>query len=57
MTSPEVQAFLDELITVCRKHGLSISHEDGHCNFIVERHSQWLEQWLRAAKDDTGVHT
>jgi FAD/FMN-containing dehydrogenase len=34
--SPEnVEAFLKEIAEVCRKHGLSISHEDGHGAFIV----------------------
>ncbi len=33
---PEIDAFLDELAEVYRKHGLCLSHEDDHGAFVVE---------------------
>lgn len=33
--NPRIDAFLAEIETVCEKHGLSISHEDGHGAFEV----------------------
>ena len=32
---PEVEAFLNELEAVCKRHGMGISHEDGHGSFLV----------------------
>ncbi len=44
----DVDAFLCEVVAVCRKHGLSISHEDGQGAFEVrlvnERDIAWLQQ-------------
>lgn len=31
----KVDDFLNEIIEVSKKHGMSISHEDGHGSFIV----------------------
>lgn len=33
-------AFLRELAALCKKHGRSISHEDGHGAFIIEEFSR-----------------
>lgn len=46
---PEVDAFLDEVLAVCAKHGISISHEDGHGGFIIDEASIGNEEWLNAA--------
>ena len=46
---PEVDAFLVEILAVCRKHGMTISHEDGHGGFIIEPPSEFNEAWLLAA--------
>jgi hypothetical protein len=51
--SVEVEAFLEEIEAVCRRHGFSISHEDGNGAFRVERFSRYLMEWLTAAIDDT----
>ena len=32
---PKVDAFLNEIISVCKKHGFSLSHEDFHGAFVV----------------------
>ena len=48
---PELKAFLDDIEAVCRKHNLSISHEDGHGAFHVEDASDFNIGWLRDAFD------
>ena len=47
-----VEAFLDEIAAVCRKHGLSISHEDGHGNFELKPFDEHNVSWLRNASLD-----
>ena len=41
--------FLDEIRSVCKKHNLSISHEDCHGAFIVEDYSSENIEWLFSA--------
>lgn len=45
---PQVDAFIAEIADVCRKHGLSIGHEDGYGAFIVEKGDDNID-WLEAA--------
>lgn len=47
--SAELSAFFTEIEEVCRKHNLSISHEDGHGSFIVEVYEQENLRWLANA--------
>ena len=35
--APDVDAFLNDLVSVCRKHGMSLGHEDPHGGFLVHR--------------------
>ncbi len=47
---PEVDVFLNDLVAVCRKHGMSLGHEDRHGAFEVYRHiSPDALEWLCAA--------
>ena len=46
VTSSKVDEFLKEIEEVCKKHNLSISHEDGHGNFIVEAYDIENIKWL-----------
>lgn len=46
---PEVDAFLADIEAVFRKHGMSISHQDGHGAFEIEPLSEHNIEWLRAA--------
>jgi len=43
----EVDAFIEDVVSVMRKHGLTISHEDHHGAFIIvdmsERNINWFE--------------
>jgi hypothetical protein len=41
-----VEAFLIEIVEVCRKHGFSISHEDGHGAFQVVPLDEANVEWL-----------
>jgi hypothetical protein len=42
-------AFLDDLVQVYRRHDMSLSHEDEHGAFIIERYRLANENWLRGA--------
>lgn len=45
----DIEAFLDDIEAVCRKHGFSIGHEDGHGGFEIEPLSDSNIEWLRNA--------
>ena len=49
--APDVDAFLKELIEVCRKHGMHLGHEDAHGAFLVHRGppDKHDEEWLLEA--------
>jgi hypothetical protein len=49
----DVDAFLLEVIQVCRKHGFALGHEDEHGGFRVQKHPNpdW-ERWLLEAHID-----
>lgn len=42
----KIDAFIDEITAVCKKHGLSISHEDHHGSFVIESYDDDNIQWL-----------
>ena len=46
---PKVDAFLEDILTVCRKHHLLLSHEDGHGAFLICEYSEGDPDWLRHA--------
>jgi hypothetical protein len=51
--SERIEVFLNAIEQECRRHGLSIAHEDSHGAFeIVEFNEPDLE-WLRGAKDSS----
>lgn len=45
----KVDNFLEDIIKICKKHNLSISHEDNGGSFIIEDYDIELSQWLLAA--------
>ena len=51
--NPKIDVFLLEIAEVCKKHNLSISHEDQHGNFRIENFDQSTMDWLLSAPDDT----
>lgn len=58
---PAVDDFIEEVISVCKKHRMSISHEDEHGAFEIEPFSESDADWLRDAsakriKANTDLH-
>ena len=49
--SPPIDEFLNEIIAVCEKHGISISHEDGHGSFQIENFDKFFVDWILNAQD------
>jgi hypothetical protein len=41
--------FLEDIVAVYKKHGLSISHEDSGGAFIVEEYKEYNIEWLYEA--------
>ena len=50
MYKSQIDNFMKEILDVCKKHGLSISHEDGHGNFIIEEYSDNYSEWFKNAE-------
>lgn len=50
--SPEVLACLDELVTVLRKYGFTLGHEDEHGCFIIARRSDKEDDWWLLEADE-----
>jgi hypothetical protein len=48
-----IDAFLEEIWTVCEKHNLAISHEDKHGAFEIVRMESSFKTWLFQALDCT----
>jgi len=49
VTNSDVDEFLEEIKTVCIKHGYSIGHEDGHGSFLIEKYTEEDFKWLNDA--------
>lgn len=47
-----IEAFLDEIEKISKEYGLSISHEDSHGGFIIERYDNYDIKWLRECNID-----
>ena len=45
-----VDDFVRDILVVCKNHNLSISHEDGHGAFIIERYDPYLADWFNVAQ-------
>mgnify|MGYP003590568770 CR=1 FL=1 len=41
--------FLDELLQVCKKHGLSLGHEDTQGSFLIHPYNKHDADWLTDA--------
>lgn len=43
----DVAALIEDIIAVCKRHNLWLSHEDFYGAFLVEKET--TEEWLRSA--------
>lgn len=55
VNNEKIKVFLDDIEAVCRKHGLSISHEDYQGGFVIEKFSLKNMTWLKNASDGMEV--
>lgn len=46
---PKVDMFLNDIVMVCKKHGMSIAHEDAHGAFIITDYDESNIDWLQGA--------
>ena len=47
----KLQDFLDEIIFVCQKHDICISHEDTHGSFKFEEYNKRTINWLKDSSE------
>ena len=47
--SEKIDEFLLEIMQVCKKHNLTIAHEDYHGAFIIEGESESNLEWINNA--------
>lgn len=52
--NPKIDAFLEEVRAVCKRHGFAISHEDAHGGFEILPIADGDLEWLMQATDRTG---
>lgn len=45
----EMRDFKNEVIELMKKYNLSISHEDSHGGFIIERYDEYNVEWFKDA--------
>ena len=45
----EMRDFINEVIELMKKYNLSISHEDCHGGFIIERYDEYNIKWFKDA--------
>ena len=45
----EMEAFIEDIVSVFRKHGFSIGHEDGHGGFKIHLLSEENIRWFKGA--------
>jgi len=49
----KTKKFINEIIQLCEKFQLSISHEDTQGAFIIEKYSKTNIEWFESAFDKT----
>jgi hypothetical protein len=49
----DIDVFLEEIIGVYKKHGLSIGHEDYHGGFKIHNFNESNADWILSAMDAT----
>lgn len=43
------EEFKKDIIKVCKKYNLSISHEDSHGSFIITKYDDYYSKWFNEA--------
>jgi len=51
-TPKDMEDFLNDIDDVCKKHGLSIGHEDRHGGFEIEKYNDENINWLKHASKE-----
>lgn len=57
VANDKVDTFIEEILEVCKKHGLHISHEDTHGAFVItndDESGDYYQRWLRASMVNLG---
>jgi hypothetical protein len=51
--SPEAEAFIREILAVCRKHDMGLAHQDTEGAFVIQRPLlQATVDWLNDAEEE-----
>lgn len=45
----QADEFLSDIVSICVKHGLSLSHEDSHGAFLIEDYDEENISWIEDA--------
>lgn len=45
----KIDSFIEDIEKVCKKHNMSISHEDHHGAFEIEKYEEYNIGWLKNA--------
>lgn len=48
-TPNDMKKFIEEIEVLCKKYNFSISHEDCHGAFEIERYDEGLMEWFKHA--------
>ena len=48
-TPENIKEFLNEIEILCKRYNLSISHEDSHGAFQIEKYNELNIEWLKNA--------
>jgi hypothetical protein len=51
--TPATEAFIADIVSVYRKHGLSIGHEDNHGAFEIDDYHEVNVDWLQNAFNES----
>jgi len=51
VVAPDIDAFIEELRILCKKHNITIGHEDGHGAFEFYAYSDDDMDWIQHGHD------
>ncbi len=51
--SSKVKDFIEDIVGLCKKYSVSISHEDTHGAFVIRDYSEENIKWFRNSFDET----